>query len=291
MASKAEGLIGALPESLRERTRILSAQSPNKTGEFVLYWMRTAVRADDNPALEVAIATANRLGLPVFLYQALSERYPYASDRHHTFILQGARDVQASFGAKNIGYAFHLERPGHRGRHLKTLAERAGIVVTEDMPVEPLQSWTGALSRGIGTPILAVDTACVVPMQLVGRAYDRAFAFRKATSTLYEERLTRAAYKTEPAVDAYVPNGLPFEPVDLQKATIAELVSQCEIDHAIGPVSHTPGGSDAGYQRWEFFETGTREIRPASEQRLDRWRQSHVTIPALRHGVTDANRP
>ena len=57
--------------------------------------MRTAVRVDENPALNAAMEIANRLGLPVLIYHELSERYPYASDRHHTFILEGARDVQA----------------------------------------------------------------------------------------------------------------------------------------------------------------------------------------------------
>ncbi len=47
---------------------------------------------------------------------------------------------------------------------------------------------------------------------------------------------------------------LPFEAVDLQDIDIASLVSQCEIDHSIGPVPHTAGGSVAGYLRWQDFK-------------------------------------
>ncbi len=49
-------------------------------------------------------------------------------------------------------------------------------------------------------------------------------------------------------------SSLPFEPRDLQKENIAELVSQCEIDHAVGPVVESIGGSQAGYERWNRFK-------------------------------------
>ena len=43
---------------------------------------------------------------------------------------------------------------------------------------------------------------------------------------------------------------LPFEPVILADADIAELVGSCEIDHTVGPVPHTRGSSGPGYARW-----------------------------------------
>lgn len=254
MRTSTEHLASRLPESLRDRARVITHHPPQPKGEFVLYWMRTASRLDENPALDVAIEFGNQLRVPILIYHALSERYPYASDRHHTFALEGARDVQSACEGKNLTYAFHLERPGSRGPHLRTLSERASVVITEDMPVEPLRRWTQALSRGLDTPLVAVDAACVVPMQLVGQAHERAFEYRKATSKLYAECVTRMHHAAAPEVDARFPDNLPFESVDLQNADIAELVSQCEIDHSIGPVPHTVGGSTAGYRRWESFK-------------------------------------
>ncbi|MGI9472394.1 MAG: FAD-dependent oxidoreductase [Rubripirellula sp.] len=184
----------------------------------------------------------------------MSERYPFASDRHHTFILQGARDVQLAMADKNLSYVLHVERPGHRGPHLKTLAKRAAVVVTEDMPTEPLRSWTVELIRVTRCSLFAVDTACVVPMRLVGKSYERAFAFRNATKKLYAERvsLSPESYQLRTASPSSI--DLPFEPVDLLSSDIASIVSQCEIDHSIGPVPHTPGGSVVGYQRWQDFK-------------------------------------
>ena len=241
----------ALPEHLRERTRALNSAPIHERAQLVLYWMRTAVRAHENPALDVAIEVGNALGLPVLVYHAVSERYRYASDRHHTFIMEGARDVSAQLLAAQIAYAFHCERPGHRGPHLKTLAQSAALVLTEDMPVYPLREWTRHLADQLSTAFWAVDTACVVPMRVVGQPLTRAFAYRKRITPLIAPRL-KPWPQTLPKVSPERFE-LPFEPVDWSSASIADLVAQCNIDHTVGPVFDTPGGSTAGYARWADF--------------------------------------
>lgn len=242
-------------EHLAERITTHSAPQPtNAQAEYVLYWMRTAVRAHENPALDVALDAGQRLGLPVFVYHALSERYPYASDRHHTFILEGARDVEAECAARGIGYAFHLERPGHRQKALKSLLARAALLVTETMPVPPLDWLTEGLAADAPCPVWSVDTACVVPMPLVGSAHTRAFAFRDATARLRDERVARPWHDVAPHTPPFTPRDLPFTPVRFVDEDIAELVAQCEIDHGVGPVPHTEGGTAAGYARWEAFK-------------------------------------
>jgi photolyase PhrII len=245
-----------LPAHLAER---IHASPPDAevpaSGEYVLYWARTAVRAHENPALDTAIALGAALRVPVFVYHALSERYPYASDRHHVFILEGARDFAAELGARGIGTAFHFERDGHRGPHLITLALRACVVVTELMPVAPFAAWTARLRASISAPIWQVDTACVVPMTLTTRAYDRAFVYRDATARLRAARVRNEWPELTPVGAPFVPS-LPFTPIDLASADLAELVATCTIDHAVGPVADTRGGTRAGYARWaEFVES------------------------------------
>ncbi|MCC7055560.1 MAG: NAD(P)-binding protein [Gemmatimonadaceae bacterium] len=245
-----------LPPHLAERVACAQDRPVAAGGEYVLYWLRTAVRAHENPALDAAVALAAALHRPLFVYHALSERYPYASDRHHTFILEGARDLSADLAARGIGTAFHLERDGHRGPHLMTLARRAAVVVTELMPVAPLRQWTAALQAAIEAPVWQVDTACTVPVTLTDRAWDRAFAYRDATARLRRERLAQPWIDVAHYAPAFVP-ALPFEPVDLATADIPALVATCRIDHGVGPVPHTPGGTRAGYARWSaFVESG-----------------------------------
>ena len=249
-------LITNLPQHLAERSRLVR-ENPDPNGSFVLYWMRTAVRADENPALDVAIDIANERGLPLLVYHAISQHYVFASDRHHTFMLEGARDVQQQFQDRGISYAFHLATADDDEPHLVELAEQAVLVVTEEMPVDPPRRFLAALCRRVKTAVLCVDTACIVPMNLIGKAYTRAFKFREKTKKLYAERLTRAWPESNDAPRPFDQSQLPFQSIDLQTTSLAELVSLCEIDHSIGPVIDTQGGSIAGYQRWtRFRETG-----------------------------------
>ncbi len=246
-----------LPPHLAERVDpVLPAAPIALRGEFVLYWARTAVRAHENPALDAALTLSETLGLPLFVYHALSERYPYASDRHHMFVLEGARDFAAALRTRGIGTAFHLEREGHRGPHLLSLAKRAAIVITELMPVAPLAAWTRSLRNAIDAPVWQVDTACIVPVTLVNTAYDRAFVYRDATAMLRRDRVSEPWYEISNPSTAFVP-ALPFEPIDLAIADFPALIRQCRIDHSVGPVGDTRGGSTAGYARWrDYVDSG-----------------------------------
>lgn len=242
-----------LPEHLSERTRYIEPREMPPRGEFVLYWLHHAMRAYENPALDVAVTAANRLDLPLLIYQVIPERVPYASDRHHTFVLEGARDLQQQFEQRGLCYTVHLERQGQRDDHLPGLIERAALVVTEDLPVEPMRGWTAKLATNSETPILCVDSACVVPMLMVGQAYERAFQFREATQSLYRDRVPRSWVDVEPKSKSQLPS-LPVTPLDFSTSSLAALLAECDIDHSIAAVPHTPGGSAAGYARWEAFQ-------------------------------------
>jgi len=67
----------SLPQHLRERSRLHTDPSKNLATEtlqkFVLYWMRTAVRSDENPALDVARLLADQRGARVLIYHAISQ--------------------------------------------------------------------------------------------------------------------------------------------------------------------------------------------------------------------------
>ena len=92
--------------------RIHAAEEPGprRAGEFVLYWMQgVTMRSRANFALNFAIDQANRLSIPVLVYQGLRHDYPWASDRFHTFILESAVDLYHGFADRDIQYAFYLE--------------------------------------------------------------------------------------------------------------------------------------------------------------------------------------
>ncbi len=226
----------------------MATQVANASGR-VVYWTHHALRCDENPALDVAIHLANALELPLVVYQGLSERYRFASDRHHTFILQAAEELQREYSVRGIPYVLHVERVVIADR-VSAVAATSSVIVTDDFPVEATREWTERLCS-CRAAIVAVDTACVVPMQKVGRAFDRAFAFRSATEKLFRERWKRS-WPECPKLER-VEETLPFSTLDLSRTSVAEVLAQCDIDHSIGPVPDTRGGGRAGYARWTAF--------------------------------------
>ena len=235
--------------------RVRTIQGGFESGDCILYWMRTAVRVDYNPALVTALELGKKYDKPVLVYHAVSERYPYASDRHHTFIIEGARDISKKMRDNHIPYVFHVERKGHRGPHLETLARRAIAVVTEDMPIPFLQSWTETIAERSNTTMYLVDTDCLVPMRLSRKAPTRAFQFRDRFKDEREYRLHNIDF---PSLESlvirrdWVPE-LPFEPIDFEADSITDLLQDCAIDHTVLPVTHTQGGSTAAQERWKDF--------------------------------------
>jgi photolyase PhrII len=235
----------------------LGSAGPRPGGQFVVYWMRMAVRDHDNPALDVAREAASALGVPLLIYHALSERYPHASYRHHLFILQGARDVARGMRDQGLSYSFHLERPGHRGPVLLNLAQEAALVVTEAAPIPFLRCWTHRLRTHSPAPVWEVDASTLSSVyQIPARATERAFQFRKVAAPHWKPWL-RTPWPASEAVAAPFPLAtLPFAPIpigDLDDGALVELVAGCAIDPSIGPVPGTPGGTEAGYRRWERF--------------------------------------
>jgi len=67
---------------------------PGPAGAAVLYWMRTAARAEENPALDIARAAAAARGAPLVVAAVLLTGHPYPTARRWQFWLEGLRDVQ-----------------------------------------------------------------------------------------------------------------------------------------------------------------------------------------------------
>jgi len=129
-----------------------------------------------------------RASLPLVVYQGPGGRHRFNSDRHHTFILEGAREIRAELAADGLTHAFWLGDQRMQPSPLTALAAEAALVVTEDFPAPPFPRWTERLAERAQVPIWLVDTACVVPMRQVGRAHDRAYAFRDAIGDGLGER-------------------------------------------------------------------------------------------------------
>jgi photolyase PhrII len=252
-AAPADGI--EFPQRLAERIEVAGAPGPREKGEYVLYWAHHALRAHENPALEVAAHVARELGVPLLVYQGLGGRHRYNSDRHHRFILESARDFAAELDARGQRLLFHLPTDPLAPGPLGGLLDRCALAVSELYPVPPFTDWHRRHREARpDLPFWLVDASCTLPLPGNRRCYTRAFQFRNA----FMDELLRRARQPWPVPPAWPKafTGDPgFEPFDLA-APLDAAIAGCLVDHSVPAVADTPGGSRAGYDRWEGFRDG-----------------------------------
>lgn len=249
--------ITVLPDDLAERARLHRSgkNNVNSGGGCIVYWMQAAIRGHDNPALDAARALADALELPLLaVFEARSDQ-PYASDRLVVFALEAVRDAAVELAELGVPFRFYVQERRLDPTVIAILAERCSVLVTEDMPVDPNRAAVRHVAVASSAPILLVDTACILPMRAVGKRHDRAFKFRKATERARADRMVWPYAGYQGGADFSSPEGLPegYVPLLVEPATVA---ASMEIDHLVGPVADTPGGSRAGYARWTRFRDG-----------------------------------
>lgn len=275
-----------LPTELAERCHWWRAQAPAEAGQYVLLWLHHAVRAEVNPALDVARSRAAELGLPLLVYQGLGGRHRYNNDRHHRFILEGARDLADDLAHLGLTLRFHLPPDPSRPSPLPQLAAGAALVVVEDYPAPPFPAWTRQLVARCHAPVVAVDSQCVLPMRMLDRRYQRAFEFRRAAQAGQRQRAAGGWSLSIQPVANYE-GTLPFEPLALDQ-DLAPVIARCHIDHGVAPVPGFRGGRHAALARWRRFVEGGGLNRYAAD-RNDAARPGVSRLsPYLHHGHVSA---
>src|SRR5579863_7805473 len=96
----------------RDRVRTVNDRPANAKGKYVLYWAQMFRRLNTNHALDHALRLAAEHKKPLVVYEGLKLNYPWASARHHTFILQGMRDNAAAAKKLGVSYWPFVETPG-----------------------------------------------------------------------------------------------------------------------------------------------------------------------------------
>ncbi|MEM6471848.1 MAG: FAD-dependent oxidoreductase, partial [Planctomycetota bacterium] len=154
------------------------------------------------------------------------------------------------------------------GPYLRDLTRAAAVLVTEEMPVQPLVGWIERLTHTSQTPIAAVDCSCLAPVTALGKLYETASSFRRDAAALHQQQLAKR-YDEQPVDCAmcdpeWIEHRFKLKTINLSTANLADLLHLCKIDHSIAPVADTPGGSRAGYLRWETFrQNGLMKYRQA----------------------------
>ena len=105
-------------------------------GQYVLYRCGRNRRAAGNHALLFAAGVANRMRVPLLVYESLGSDYPYANDRLHTFVLEGVSQTAAGLHKLGAGYVFELLRRKGEKSQAGGLERDAAAVVMDDHPLD-----------------------------------------------------------------------------------------------------------------------------------------------------------
>ena len=270
------------------RVRVLNDAGIRRGADYVLYWCQSARRPRDNLALETALAHADALSLPCLFYEAIRADYPYASDRFHTFVLEGAKDTARALRARGVAYAFFLPRTKDEARGVVAkLAERAAIVVTDDAPTF-IADHAARAARRVGCRLVAVDDNAVVPLALFPKQEHAARTIRPKMHKVLDAWLVpldERAPKKAPRARL----DLPFDPVDVERADVPSLVAACAIDHGVFPVRETRGGAEAAEERLQRFIS--RRLTAYGADKNDPARDATSQLsPYLHFGMISARR-
>jgi deoxyribodipyrimidine photo-lyase len=243
------------------RIQTLQAAPVRPDGDFVLYWMIAARRPGWSFALQRAADWSRQLGKPLVVLEPLRVAYPWASDRLHTFVLQGMASNAKRFRKRGVTYLPYVENAAGAGKGLLAeLAGRACLVVTDDYPTYFLPRMIATASRTTPVRMEGVDGNGLLPMRAASGVFARAFDFRRFLQKQIAPHL-RTPPVADPLMDlptaslalASVTQRWPMASEDeLERAV--QTSSRMAIDHGVVPGS-LHGGFDEGTLRIRRFVT------------------------------------
>ena len=239
-------------KQINERVQLLNDKSANNDGKYVLYWMQMFKRTTHNHALKYAIECANERGLPLVVYEGLKFYYPWASDRFHTFILEGVEEKRKAFEKLGIRYVFYLQKDKSSPKQVVAkIAKDAALIVTDDFPCFIIPEHNQAIVEKATIPVYAVDSNGVIPMSKIEKEEYAAYTIRPKIKRIlgdYLQPFEEAKIKVK-SLDLKVD----CPDTEVTSKNIAELVSDCDIDHNVKPSNVYHGGSANGKKRLEKF--------------------------------------
>lgn len=131
-------------------------------GEFVLYWMQSSQRVEDNWALSYAIQAANSLGLPIVVYFGLTTEFPEANFRHYWFMLEGLKEVSTTLQSLGVRFVVKHANPP---TGLMELSEKASQIIVDKGYLRINKEWYNHAAQRTQVPIVQVEDNVVVPIE------------------------------------------------------------------------------------------------------------------------------
>jgi len=227
-----------------ERLRVLNSRE-TKSGDYVLYWMQAAQRAEANPALQHAVRLANEQRRPCLAFFGLTERFPEANARHLAFMLEGLRETQLALADRGVRLVVRRVQPD---RGVVELGRAASLVVTDRGYLRVQKSWREKAASALACPLIQVETETVVPVETASPKEEYSAAtFRPKIRKILASSLAVPADR-KPLRDSL---GWKGDSLDLEN--IEDVLAGLKIDRSVGPSPFYRGGTEEAKRRFRLF--------------------------------------
>jgi deoxyribodipyrimidine photo-lyase len=231
-----------LPTAIEpERIRSLN-EHPVREGDFVLYWMQSSLRTEENPALACAVGRADSLHLPVVACFALDPAYPDANLRHYRFLLDGIEDVRDSLEALGIRLVLRIGRPDEV---VGAVVKDAAVVVVDRGYLRHHRAWYAAVAAGVPCRLVQVEGNVVVPVETASPKEEYSAATLRPKLARQLDRFLHE-HPTRPPERSSLGLELPSETADT-------VLKELSIDSSVPPAPGYTGGESEAVRRFETF--------------------------------------
>jgi len=216
-----------------------------KNGEYVLYWMQAAQRAEGNPALEYAIREANEIKKPCLAFFGLTDRFPESNARSMTFMLEGLGETQKALADRGIKLVIMPVSPD---RGVVEMARPACLVVADRGYLRIQKEWRARASDDVSCRMIQVETETVVPVETASPKEEYAAAtLRPKIAKLIPDYLV-----SEPGQKP-LKDSLGWKDGSLDPDDIAGVLSALRIDGSVPPSPCYRGGTGEAKKRFQVF--------------------------------------
>ncbi len=241
-----------------ERVRALN-DATVRAGDYVLYWMQSSHRTEENPALVYAIERADRLNLPLVVYFGLFASYPESNLRHCRFMLEGLDEVSRSLESLGIRFVFRTQPPD---KGVIGLADTAALVVVDRGYLKLQQAWYRTVAAHCRCPLIQVEGNVIVPVETASEKEEYAAA-------MFRPKVTRLLDRFLHPLDTPPPKR---SSLGLDLSTLAgqppdTILSQITIDRTVPASSIIRGGNAEVHHRFGQFLT--KRLDGFAEERND----------------------
>ncbi len=229
---------------IEEKIKVLR-EGNVKANKYIIYWMQSAQRAKNNPALNYAIKKANQIEVPLIVFFNLTDQFPDANYRHYYFMLEGLKEVEKELAKKGIKFVVKIGDPT---KNVTKLIKDAVFLISDRGYLKIERKWKEEVAENINCRFVLINTNTIVPVDIASDKEEyAAYTIRKKITNKLERFLRK------PEQEKLKLNSLKIKLNGINLGKIEEIIKQLDIDMEIEKSNILIGGRNQAVKKLNNF--------------------------------------